>query len=481
MACSGTKLPPSQPKPVQRPDTVPAAPVAIDVPQAVLEDSAADVEALQTLRALEFHGHTKGAGHVRGRFAPPDARAYAVATPPRGGAASAGPTYDIDVESFADHGRVEYFKRFFQDEARDRFAIWLGRLNRYEGMIRSRFAAVGVPEDLVYIAMIESGYSNTAVSRANAVGMWQFMAATARHYGLAVDEWVDERRDPFRATDAAAQYLADHKERFGSWYLAAAAYNGGGGRVSRGLRRLSRQGDSVASDETFFRLSRRRYLRRETRDYVPKLIAATIIAKAPLRYGFDSIPYVQPLVFDEITVPDATGLDVLAKLADTTTRAMVELNPEYYRGVTPPGKNSIVRTPRGTGSAVAKRYAALPVGERVNFLSHKIRRGETLGLVGKRFGIGVRHLMAANPGIKPRRLRIGQRLVIPVSPAAKANPRSAPRVLRSGTARYHTVRWGESLSVIARRFGVRIGDLRRWNRMERGEILRAGSRLVVRP
>ena len=480
VGCSGAPVVPGGLEPLASPAPTISTPVAIAPSAVTAEDSAADIETLQALRALEFRGLAKGADHVRGSFAPPNVRPEAVPLAPRGGAASARPTYDIDVESFASHARVEYFVRFFQDEARDRFAIWLGRLNRYEGMIRARFAALGVPEDLVYIGMIESGYSNTAVSRANAVGMWQFMATTAPRYGVTVNEWVDERRDPFKATDAAAQYLADHNARFGSWYLAAAAYNGGGGRVSRGLRRLSRQGDSVASDETFFRLSDRRYLRRETRDYVPKLIAAAIIAKDPLRFGFDSIPYLQPLVFDEISVPDATGLDVLARLADTTTRAMVELNPKYYRGVTPPGKTSIVRVPRGSGNLAAQRYAELPATERVNFLAHKIKRGETLGKIGKRYGIEVRYLIAANPGIKPRRLRIGQRLVIPVSVAAQASPRSAPRILRTGTRRYHTVRWGESLSVIARRFGVRVSDLRRWNGMNPGDILRSGSRLVVR-
>ena len=315
---------------------------AVQMPESSPEDSAADVEALEALRDLEF-----GAGDSTGLpfdtaylYAPVDEGPSASS---RGGAASAaGPTYDIDIESFATHERVEYYVDFFLDDARDRFNIWLGRLNRYEGMIRDRFRAAGIPEDLVYLGAIESGYSNTAVSRANAVGMWQFMSYTARDYGMVVDEWVDERRDPFKATNAAARYLANQYERFGSWYLAAAAYNGGPTRVSRGLRRLSQRGETAQSDTTFFRLSDRRLLRRETRDYVPKLIAATQIAKNPARYGFDSIPYLQPLVFDEITVPDATGLDVLANLADTTTRALVELNPAYYRGVTPPRRESIV-------------------------------------------------------------------------------------------------------------------------------------------
>jgi membrane-bound lytic murein transglycosylase D len=242
---------------------------------------------------------------------------------------------------------------------------------------------------------------------------------------------------------------------------------------------LSQRGDTAQTDETFFRLSDRRYLRRETRDYVPKLIAATQIAKHPSRYGFDSIPYLQPLVFDEITVPDATGLDVLAQLADTTTRAIVELNPAYYRGVTPPRRESFVRVPRGTGTMVAQRYEELPAEDRVNFVSHRISRGETLGGLARRYSVSLDLLMAANPGIQPRRLSIGQRVVIPLSTAARANPGSAPRMLTSGQ-RYHRVRWGETMSSIAQRYRVRLSDLLRWNGMRRSDVLRTGRRLVIR-
>ncbi|UCG85574.1 MAG: transglycosylase SLT domain-containing protein [Gemmatimonadota bacterium] len=474
--------------PTPQPDTAHGVrrAVAVAAPAPSAEDSAADRQTLEALQQLEFKSVAKGTD-VQGTLQQVDLdeelhRSFLVlSSNSRGGAASSGPEYDIDVESYATHTRVEYYKEFFLGAARDRFTIWLGRLNRYEGMIRDRFRAAGIPEDLVYLAMIESGYSNTAVSRANAVGMWQFMARTAPGYGLTVDDWVDERRDPFKATDAAARYLSDAKERFGSWYLAAAAYNGGPNRVLRGLQRLSRQGDTVATDDTFFELSDRRWLRRETRDYVPKLIAATLIAKDPVSFRFDSIPYLQPLVFDEIAVPDATGLDVLARLADTTIRALVELNPQYYRGVTPPRQTSIVRLPRGSGNEVAQRYAELPHADRVNFVQHKIRRGETLSIIGNRYGVTVRQLLASNPGIDPRRLGVGQRLVIPVSAAARARPGSVPAVLRGSASRYHLVRRGESLWVIAQRYGVTVNSLRLWNGIRSGDVLRTGTRLVVAP
>ncbi len=455
------------------------------------EDSAADEAALLAIQALEFKSLAKGAEHVRGIVSAPATLSHDAVTGvlrlgdgPRGGAASAsGPNYDIDVESFHDHDRGQYYIDYFLDPTRERFEIWLGRLVRYEGMIRARFRALGVPEDMVYLGIIESGYSNTAVSRASAVGMWQFIASTARRYGLIVDQWVDERRDPFKATDAAGRYLADLNRQFGSWYLAAAAYNGGEGRVSRGIRRLAGDPDSL-TDETFFHLAERRYLRRETRDYVPKLIAAALIAKDPVRFGFDSVPELQPLVFDEITVPDATGLDVIARLADTTTGALVELNPHLVRRVSPPGRPSIVRVPRGTGPLVARRYVDLPESERVNFVEHVVRRGETLSEIGRRYRVGVMLLRAANGNVDPRRLRIGQRLIIPLSVDGRERavsgraPAPAPGV--PGVT-YHIVRRGESLWAISRRYGIGVNDLQRWNGIGASEVLRVGRRLRVAP
>jgi membrane-bound lytic murein transglycosylase D len=474
--------------PAPAPVAVPTEPVTVPAPAPTPEDSVADLLALEALHELEFQSLGKGSGHVRGvvgsiSLPVTPADAYDAPTP-RGGPASAdAPTYDIDVVSFADRDRVRYYEAYFLGPARERFAIWLGRLPRYEGMIRERFRALGIPQDLVYLALIESGYSNTAVSRANAVGMWQFIASTARLYDLTIDTWVDERRDPFKATDAAGRHLADLYEVFGSWYLAAAAYNGGAGRVTRGIRRLRSNPDSV-TDETFFDLSARRYLRRETRDYVPKLIAAALVAKDPLRFGFDSIPALARLTFDEVTVTDQTGLDVLATLAETTPRALMELNPHYYRGVTPPGRVSIVRVPRGTGGKVARGYSDLPANQRVNFVEHVVRSGETLSEIGQRYGVSVRLLRAANDNVHPKRLRVGRRLVVPVSPAARSRtasgyaPKPSPPI---PGARYHTVRRGESLWSIAQRYGVTISDLSRWNDMDRNGVLRVGARLAVAP
>ncbi len=473
------------------PATEPPAPTSDPVsvgdaaPVTVRDDSVADDLALDALRELEFRSLAKNGDHLRGVVPAPDPSiASDVALGGRGGPAAATvPSYDIDVISFAAHNRVQYYVDYFRSTARERFAIWLGRLPRYEGMIRERLRSAGVPEDLVYLALIESGYSNTAVSRANAVGMWQFIASTGRRYGLQIDTWLDERRDPFLATAAAAEHLMDLNQQFGSWYLAAAAYNAGAGRVSRGITRLGTSADDV-SDATFFDLSDRRYLRLETRDYVPKLIAATLIAKNPRAYGFDSVPPHPDFVFDEITVPGATGLDVLARLADTNTRALLELNPHYVRGVTPPDRAAVVRVPRGTGQLVAQRYLELPVKERVNFIDHVVRADETLSVIGKRYGVSVELLRAANGNVDPRRLRIGQRLVIPVSAAARTQAVAgrAPAPARGAAGvREHVVRSGDTLWSVSQRYAVALGDLRRWNGMLVEDVLRVGQRLIVAP
>jgi membrane-bound lytic murein transglycosylase D len=411
------------------------------------------------------------------------------------GAEASSPTFDIDVSSFVGNRRVLEYLEFFQLDARDRFQIWLSRLGRYEGMIRERLRARGLPEDLTYLTLIESGLSNTAVSRARAVGMWQFMASTGRLYGLQIDPWVDERRDPFKATDAAVNHLQDLVQRLGSVYLAAAAYNAGAGRIERAIRRLpgASESDSV-DDQTFFEIASHRNLRRETRDYVPKLIAASLIAKQPARYGFTDIERLPPLVFDEVSIPDATGLDVLARLADTSVAALLELNPQFVRGITPPGREVIVRVPRGTGARVAERYADLPINERVTFVDHYVTRGQTLSTIAQRYNVTVTMLQVANPHLRSRGLRVGQRVIVPMS--GRVVPRGAwsvppePRIrVRRVAARYsaassdgetrHRVVPGETASEIARRHGVGLAALLEANDLTMKSVIRPGDVLTI--
>jgi membrane-bound lytic murein transglycosylase D len=316
--------------------------------------------------------------------------------------------------------------------------------------------------------------------------MWQFMKGTGKHYGLRVDSWVDERRDPYKATDAAARHLRDLNDRFGSLYLAAAAYNAGSGRVSRGLRRLpdDDESDELASDATFFRLYDTKLLRRETKDYVPKLIAAALIAKEPARYGFTVTP-AEPIPYDSIVVPTMTGLDVIARLSDTTVAAVREMNPQYLRLTTPPGTASVVRIPAGRGPGTVAAYASLPPNRRVTFVEHVVARGETMGGIARRYRVSQSMLMAANPKVKPSRLRVGQMLIVPTGGAistAMARRMAAPTApAGTSTSGYHRVRRGETLSGIADEYGVSQRDLRLWNSLDSAGRIQAGQRLRVAP
>jgi membrane-bound lytic murein transglycosylase D len=409
------------------------------------------------------------------------------ATEVPGGANAVGTadvTYDIDVETYGSHARVQYYLDFFQGPARERFSIWLQRMPRYEPMIRTSLRTYGVPEDMVYLALIESGYSNTAVSRARATGMWQFMKGTGKLYGLRIDSWVDERRDPVRATDAAARHLADLRDRFGSMYLAAAAYNAGAGKVGRGLRRLPDEDEEEEEnpDATFFRLYDTRFLRRETKDYVPKLIAAALIAKQPERYGFARATGIPPLGYDSIVVTNSTGLDVIARLADTSVAFMREMNPQYLRLVTPPRSTAVVRLPEGSGALVAARYEALPEKERVNLVEHVVTRGQTVAAIARLYRVTTAQISAANPGIRLTRLRTGTHLAIPTSvipaSAEPAEPPARSGSTGSGTLKHRVLR-GESLSTIASHYRTTIVRLRELNAMSREDVLKAGQVIRV--
>ncbi len=426
-------------------------------------DSAADAEMLERL--------------ARSRPAGADTSGPDVSTTPGGGV-----SWDIDVASFNSHDRVQYYLDLFQGPARERMGIWLNRMPRYEGMIRQRLQERGLPGDMVYLALIESGFSNVATSSARAVGMWQFMRGTGRGYGLRVDGWVDERRDPFKATVAATRFLHDLRERFGSLYLAAAAYNAGAGKVGRGLNRLEDDGDEESgySDSTFFRLYDTDFIRRETKDYVPKLIAAALIAKEPARYGFHIDP-ADPLETDSIVVTDMTGLDVIARLADTTVAAIVELNPQYLRLATPPRTVSVVRVPAGRGPSTTAAYSALPPSRRVSFLDHVVLRGQSSRTIAHKYGISLAQLTEANPRLRRGAPRAGQHLIIPLGgPMSTVVARriAEPDVAAS---EFHTVTRGQTLSALAVRYHASPRQLRAWNHLGTSNRIRVGQRLRVAP
>ena len=261
---------------------------------------------------------------------------------------SADATWDIPVVRNAP---VERFIGIFTGRQQDRMALYLKRSGRYEGMIRAKLRERGMPEDLLYLSMIESGFNPTAKSHASAVGLWQFIEDTGERYGLRVDGYVDERKHPEKSTDAALRYLGDLHDQFGSWYLAAAAYNTGEGRVARVMRQVT--GKEKGGDADFWRIRGR--LPSETREYVPLMVAAALIGKEPEKYGLGGVQRWMPLETDEVQVPAGTRLSLVAEAVGVSENELKRLNPHLVRAMTPPGKKAYaVRVPRGR----TERFAA---------------------------------------------------------------------------------------------------------------------------
>lgn len=296
------------------------------------------------------------------------------------------------------------------------FPDFVHRMGYFEQTVDSALASKSLPPSLRYLPLIESGYSPWARSHASAVGMWQFMAPTAREFGMEVGSFVDERRDPFKSTVAAVGFLEELHERFDSWFLALAAYNGGPNRA----RRILRQQAPIAqpSDSLFWAL--REHWPRETRDFVPKLVGAIIVAQNPGRYGYGRLLAAPPFRFDEVTVPDAVGIDVLARAAEVDEGEMRRLNPEYFRGFTPPGRAMVVRVPEGRAELFETNFAAIPQSERITIVEHAVAPGETLSHIAQRYGVSVTDLQSANPGIRARYLQVGVRLTVPMMLARSA-------------------------------------------------------------
>ncbi|HWV38715.1 MAG TPA: transglycosylase SLT domain-containing protein [Vulgatibacter sp.] len=328
--------------------------------------------------------------------------------------------YDIPVEY---NESVAEYLAFFQGPGRRWFARWLERSHRWVPLFREILRSHGMPEDLVYLSMIESGFSMHAKSWASAVGPWQFIEATGRRFGLTTDFWVDERKDPVKSTRAAAEFLRRLHDAWGDWYLAWAGYNAGPGRVSKAIARYGTEDfwELAATDDAF---------RKETRHYVPKLIAAALIAKHPEKFGFTELTPEAPLEWEIAQVPDATDLEVIAACAGVTVEEITALNPELRQWATPPVPKGAppyeLRLPKGKAQAFAAAYAKVKPSERFTFRSYKVQKGDTLGHIALMFSTNVKALMKANRGLDPRRLRIGQELVIPIPPGARG-PQTASR------------------------------------------------------
>ena len=367
---------------------------------------------------------------------------------------------------------VENHLEYFKTRGRDVFQRWLDRSARYIPTMKDIFKEKNLPEDLVYVAMIESGFNPYAVSWAKAVGPWQFMPATGKLYGLKIDWWVDERKDPIKSTMAAAEHLKDLHNLFGSWPLALASYNAGAGKVQRAVLRTQ--------SEDFWDLRASRYIRKETKNYVPKYMAATIIAKNPEAYGF-SIANGLPYKFDEVVVNESTDLRLIARCAGCTYEELKELNPELKRWVTPPQDTTYsLRIPSGSKQAFLDSFAAIPPEQKIKWERYLVQKGETLSSVAKKFHTNPESISEVN-GLKKNRLTPGKHILIPIELAGKTQDLTYLSVNQQGSKLQpilYRVRRGETLGVIARNHNVTISDIREWNKGI-GKTIRAGQKLKL--
>src|SRR6266436_2892505 len=397
--------------------------------------------------------------------------------------------YDIPVEL---NDAVVAYIRFFQTDAREHFSKWLGRSTRYIPMMRQVLERERLPLDTVYLAMIESGFSAYAYSFAKAAGPWQFVVGTSKRYGLLTDFWVDERRDPYKATIAASRYLKELRERFkGNWYLAWAAYNAGEGRISRAIR-------NERTTDFWRMMGKGRTLRAETKHYVPKLIAAALIAKHPERFGF-RVDYEEPREMEEVRVPDSTDLHVLANAAGISFEEFRDLNPELRRFCTPPGGWTI-KLPHGTKETFLAAYQKLDAKDRLSFTEHKVEKGEPLGKIARAYGVSEAAILRTN-GIKSyRQIKPGRMLVIPMAGSSRGllagsqlEDRRGRALVRTMTAvvapapkrltgTLYTVKPGDTLWTIAAKFSTTVDKLRKLNGLtgRRARSLQVGQTIAVR-
>jgi membrane-bound lytic murein transglycosylase D len=381
---------------------------------------------------------------------------------------------------------VKYYVRYFTNEKKKVFENWLRRSRRYVPIITEILRKNNMPEDLVYLAMIESGFNPKAYSPANACGPWQFIYETGGRYGLKVNYWIDERRDPEKSTVAAAKYLRDLFKQFGHWYLAAAGYNAGEGRVGRAIEKHN--------TNDFWELYKYNALPRETRNYIPQLIAAAVIAKEPAKYGFGSITFQDPIRFVEINVPPATPLTAIAKASSLDLAAVRSYNPELVRGITPPGAGNYeikLPYPIDTLQFTERLESALESERKVrSVITYQVKKRDTLPKIAKKYGVRNEDIQLVNNCEEELKIKPGMVIAIPkfIGPSktvvAKNMDRESEPVSRGRVKKdrentqakpekaksHHIVKKGETLASISDKYGVDVADLKSINKLKNGKV-----------
>ena len=304
------------------------------------------------------------------------------------------------------HEKVEESIGFFQTRADGFFSRALGRSQAYEEMMKKILREKNLPEELFYLALIESGFDPHAFSRAKASGIWQFVTKTAKRFGLKVDKWIDERRDPEKSTYAAAEYLKSLYGMFNNWDLAAASYNAGEGKVLKAMKR--------AKSQDFWEISQYRYLRKETKQYVPMFLAAVTIASEPQRYGFSNIDYHPPLLYEKVMVPPGTRLDLIARAAETDLSEIKALNPALKKEKAPPNCSQFeIKLPPGKKEIFGKKFPLLSKKVALKSKKHSVRPGETLSAIAKKYRVHLQDLCQVNDLSPKARIKPGRILSVP--------------------------------------------------------------------
>jgi len=366
--------------------------------------------------------------------------------------------------------QVDQYIEYFKTKGRKQFQIWLDRLVKYEGLILPILKEHEMPEELIYLAMIESGLNPKAYSKANASGMWQFIYSTGKEYDLNRDWYKDERRDPTKATHAACRYLKDLYTQFDNWYLALAAYNCGSGRVARASK--------LHQTYDFWQMHS---LPRETRNYIPYFLSAAIIARTPEAYGFKIPKNIEPFQFETISLEKSSDIAVLARVAGIKPNVLREYNPELRQSATPAEGGYELKLPNGVKDRFLVAWQVIPEEERFapQFVVHRVRYGESLWTISKKYNVSIHDLAAVNKIRNRNKVRVGQKLNVPLkgSKVWSNNGNGGPK---GYSKRVYKVKRGDTLGQIAENFGTRASKIRRWNNMKYGShLIHPGQKLVI--
>jgi membrane-bound lytic murein transglycosylase D len=363
---------------------------------------------------------------------------------------------------------VAGYINYFSTRGKSTFEQALARSGRYREMIMRVFKEEGVPQDLIYLAQAESGFHPLALSRVGARGMWQFMASRATGYGLQRNWWVDDRQDPEKATRAAARHLKDLYREFGDWYLAMAAYNSGPGNVQQAVKRTGYA--------DFWELYKRNVLPAETKNYVPIILAMTIMSKNPAQYGLDEIKPDPPDAFDTVMVDYPVDLRLVAECVDAPVERLTDLNPSLLRRTTPKDQAFPLRIPFGTKEKYQEAIASIPPDKRVLWRYYKVQPGETLASVARKYHTTERAIASVN-NLQGNALEEDAKLVIPMSGSSS----SAGTVAYSKRPTRYKTRKGDTVLSVADDFGVPPDKLRRWNHLKGNELRRGRALVIYKP